>query len=143
MDMIAISFFVIYLGAMLAIAFYAYRRSKRTSEDYFVASRSIGPVVLFISMAATNFSAFTFFGFAGAAYKFGLAYYGIMAFGTGLMALSFFFLGRQIWRLGKEHGYITPPELIGDRFRSDSLRMIFLAVMVVFTLPYIATQAIG
>jgi SSS family solute:Na+ symporter len=143
MDMVAVSFFVIYLGVLLAIAFYAYRRSRRTSEDYFVASRSIGPVVLFMSMAATNFSAFTFFGFAGAAYKFGLAYYGIMAFGTGLMALSFFFLGRQIWRLGKERGYITPPELIGDRFKSDSLRMIFLAVMVVFTLPYIATQAIG
>ncbi|MGD9962338.1 MAG: sodium/solute symporter [Thermoplasmata archaeon] len=143
MDMVAVSFFVIYLGVMLAIALYAYRRSKKTSEDYFVASRSIGPVVLFLSLAATNFSAFTFFGFAGAAYKFGLAYYGIMAFGTGLMAISFFLLGRGIWRLGKERGYITPPELIGDRFDSDSLRMIFLAVMVVFTLPYIATQAIG
>ncbi|MDQ1371773.1 MAG: solute:Na+ symporter, family [Candidatus Thermoplasmatota archaeon] len=143
MDLIAVSFFVVYLGVMLAVAFYAYRRSKKTSDDYFVASRSIGPVVLFLSMAATNFSAFTFFGFAGAAYKFGLAYYGIMAFGTGLMAISFFLLGRGIWRLGKKHGHITPPELIGHRFNSDSLRMIFLAVMVVFTLPYIATQAIG
>ena len=143
MDMVAVSVFAAYLGVMLAIAVYAYRRSAKTSEDYFVASRSIGPVVLFLSLAATNFSAFTFFGFAGAAYKFGLAYYGIMAFGTGLMALSFFFLGRGIWRLGKEKGYITPAELIGDRFSSDSLRMVFLAVMVVFTLPYIATQAIG
>jgi SSS family solute:Na+ symporter len=143
MDTVAVSFFVLYLAIMLSIAAYAYRRSTKTSEDYFVASRSIGPLVLFLSLAATNFSAFTFFGFAGAAYKFGLAYYGIMAFGTGLMAISFYLLGRGIWRLGKERGYITPPELIGDRFRSDSLRMMFLAVMVVFTLPYIATQAIG
>lgn len=143
MDPVAISFFLVYLGLMLAIAVYAYKRSKRTSEDYFVASRSIGPVVLFLSLAGTNFSAFTFFGFAGASYKFGLAYYGIMAFGTGLMAISFYLLGRRIWKLGKEHGYITPPELIGDRFKSDSLRTVFLAVMVVFTLPYIATQAIG
>src|SRR4030065_453203 len=110
---------------------------------YFVASRSIGPVVLFISMAATNFSAFTFFGFAGAAYKFGLAYYGIMAFGTGFMALSFYFIGKKVWQLGKKHGYITPPELIGDRFKSDTLRTLFLVVMIVFTLPYLATQAIG
>lgn len=143
MDLIAIAFFAAYLGVMLSIAFYAYRRSTKTSEDYFVASRSIGPVVLFLSLAATNFSAFTFFGFAGAAYKFGLAYYGIMGFGTGLMAISFFLLGRGIWREGKKHGYITPPELIGGRFKSDSLRMVFLAVMVIFTLPYIATQAIG
>ena len=143
MDPFAISVFIAYLAIMLLIAFYAYKKSTKTSEDYFVASRSIGPVVLFLSLAGTNFSAFTYFGFAGAAYKFGLAYYGIMAFGTGLMAISFYFLGRRIWQLGKKHGYITPPELIGDRFKSDSLRMIFLAIMVVFTLPYIATQAIG
>ncbi|MEW5748800.1 MAG: sodium:solute symporter family protein [Candidatus Thermoplasmatota archaeon] len=143
MDVVAISFFAAYLAIMILIAFYAYRRSAKTSDDYFVASRSIGPVVLFFTLAATNFSAFTFFGFAGAAYKFGLAYYGIMGFGTGIMALSFFFLGRRIWRLGREKGYITPAELIGDRFSSDSLRMVFLGVMVVFTLPYIATQAIG
>jgi len=59
------------------------------------------------------------------------------------MALSFYIIGRKVWQLGKKHGYITPPELIGDRFKSDTLRMIFLLVMVVFTLPYLATQAIG
>jgi SSS family solute:Na+ symporter len=143
MDPLGVSFFVVYLLALLIIGFWAYRRSVRTSEDFFVASRNIGPIVLFLSMAATNFSAFTFFGFAGAAYKFGLAYYGIMAFGTGFMAISFYIVGRQVWRLGKKNGYITPPELVGDRFKSDSLRMVFLVVMVVFTLPYLATQAIG
>lgn len=143
MNSIAVFFFALYLASLLGIGVFAWRRSKRSSEDYFVASRSIGPIVLFMSMAATNFSAFTFFGFAGAAYKFGLAYYGIMAFGTGFMAISFYVIGRKVWRLGKKHGYITPPELIGDRFKSDTLRLVFLVVMVVFTLPYLATQAIG
>jgi SSS family solute:Na+ symporter len=143
MDPFGLSLFIIYLSALVAIGFWAYKRSKKSSEDFFVASRSIGPVVLFLSLAATNFSAFTFFGFAGASYKIGLAYYGIMAFGTGFMALSFYVIGRKVWQLGKKHGYITPPELIGERFKSDTLRMIFLLVMVVFTLPYLATQAIG
>ena len=143
MNALSVGLFIVYLGSLLAIGFLTWRVSHKTSEDYFVASRSIGPVVLFLSLAATNFSAFTFFGFAGAAYNFGLAYYGIMAFGTGFMAISFYIVGRKVWRLGKEHGYITPPELIGDRMNSDSLRIIFLAVMVVFTLPYLATQAIG
>ena len=143
MNAIAVVFFALYLASLLGIGLFAWRRSKRSSEDYFVASRSIGPIVLFLSLAATNFSAFTFFGFAGAAYKFGLAYYGIMAFGTGFMALSFYVVGRKVWRLGKKNGYITPPELIGDRFKSDTLRLVFLVVMVVFTLPYLATQAIG
>jgi len=140
---VAVMFFILYLSSLLGIGFFTWRKSRKTSEDYFVASRSIGPLVLFLTLAATNFSAFTFFGFAGAAYKLGLAYYGIMAFGTGFMAISFYLIGRKVWRLGKEHGYITPPELIGDRFKSDGLRMVFLSVMVVFTLPYLATQAIG
>src|SRR4030065_2202726 len=143
MALLSVGLFALYLSSLLAIGAYAWRRSKRTSEDYFVASRAIGRVVLFLSLAATNFSAFTFFGFAGAAYKFGLAYYGIMAFGTGFMALSFYFIGKKVWQLGKKHGYITPPELIGDRFKSDTLRTLFLVVMIVFTLPYLATQAIG
>ena len=143
MNLLSVGVFTLYLASLLGIGVYAWFKGRRTSEDYFVASRSIGPVVLFLSMAATNFSAFTFFGFAGAAYKFGLGYYGIMAFGTGFMAISFYLIGRKAWQLGKKHGYITPPELIGDRFKSDSLRIVFLVVMVVFTLPYLATQAIG
>jgi SSS family solute:Na+ symporter len=45
--------------------------------------------------------------------------------------------------MGKKNGYITPPELIGDRFNSTSLRLIFMGVMVVFTIPYLAVQAVG
>ncbi|MFP4491525.1 MAG: hypothetical protein ACLFNZ_08615 [Spirochaetaceae bacterium] len=41
-------------------------------------------------MAATNFSAFTFFGLSGAGYRTGYAFFPIMAYGTGFMALSFF-----------------------------------------------------
>jgi SSS family solute:Na+ symporter len=59
------------------------------------------------------------------------------------MAIMFFVIGRKVWILGKKKGYITPPELIGDRFNSKLLRIIFMVVMVVFTIPYLATQAIG
>lgn len=143
MDAAGLILFSSYLLILLGLGIYSHIKSKRTTEDYFLASRSIGPLVLFFSLAATNFSAFTFFGFAGASYKIGFAYYGIMAFGTGFMAISFYFIGKKIWKLGKEKGYITPPELIGDRMGSPSLRFLFMAVMVVFTIPYLATQAVG
>ena len=66
-----------------------------------------------------------------------------MAFGTGFMAIMFYIIGRKVWKLGKIKGYITPPELIGDIFNSKLLKIIFLFVMVIFTIPYLATQAIG
>lgn len=138
-----IAFVIVYFFILMGVGILAYRKTKKTPEDYFIAGRSFGPIILFFSLAATNFSAFAFLGFAGNAYKSGFGQYGIMGFGTAIMAIMFFVIGRRVWKLGKEKRYITPPELIGDRFNSRSLRLIFMGVMVVFTVPYLAVQAIG
>jgi len=140
---IFIGLVIVYFISLIALGIYAHNRTKKTPEDYFLANRTFGPIILFFTLAATNFSAFTFLGFAGKAYSNGFGQYGIMGFGTAIMAIMFFIIGRKVWRLGKEKGYITPPELVGDRFNSISLRLIFMIVMVIFTIPYLATQAIG
>jgi SSS family solute:Na+ symporter len=132
-----------YFSLLIVMGFVAYKKTKKTPEDYFIAGRTFGPIILFFSLAATNFSAFTFLGFAGNAYKMGLGQYGIMGFGTAIMAIMFFVIGRKVWIQGKEKKYITPPELIGRRFDSRPLRLIFMGVMVVFTIPYLAVQAVG
>lgn len=141
--MFFIFFLLLYFLLLMIFGWYAHRKTKKTPEDYFLASRSFGPFVLFFTLIATNFSAFTFLGFAGKAYKSGFGQYGIMSFGTAMMAIMFYVVGRKVWLLGKKRGYITPPELIGDRFQSVFLKWLFLAVMVIFTIPYLATQAIG
>ena len=133
---VVIGYFVVLLG----IGLLARRRYRGTSEDYFLASRTLSPLVLFLTMAATNFSAFTVFGFSGAGWESGYAYYPIMAFGTGFMALTFVLIGRPAWRLGKEHGLVTPPEMVFHLTGSVGLRVLFFVVMAVFTVPYLAMQ---
>ena len=66
-----------------------------------------------------------------------------MAFGTALAALAFYIVGYRAWRIARQHNYITPPELIGKTHSSTTLEMLYLIVMVVFTLPYLALQPIG
>ncbi|MGF3555293.1 MAG: sodium:solute symporter family transporter [Thermoplasmatota archaeon] len=134
---------LIYFSILISIGFIAFKKTKQTPEDYFIAGRTFGPIILFFSLAATNFSAFTFLGFAGNAFKSGLGQYGIMGFGTAFMAIMFFIIGRKVWKLGKEKNYITAPELIGNQFNSKFLRLLFMGVMVIFTIPYLAVQAIG
>ena len=141
--MIFIILVIVYFIVLLLLGFFAHKKTKKTPEDYFLANRTFGPLILFFTLAATNFSAFTFLGFAGKAYSSGFGQYGIMGFGTAIMALMFYVIGKKVWKLGKEKQYITPPELIGDRFNSISLRLLFMIVMVIFTIPYLATQAIG
>ncbi len=98
-----------YFFLLIIMGLLAYKKTKKTPEDYFIAGRTFGPIILFFSLAATNFSAFTFLGFAGNAYKIGLGQYGIMGFGTAIMAIMFYVIGRKIWKKGKEKRYITPP----------------------------------
>ena len=132
-----------YLAAVTLVGFLARRRSRPGQEDFFLAGRSLGPVLLLLTLAATNFSAFTVFGFAGAGYRIGYAYFPIMAFGTGFMALTFLFVGIPIWRAGRRLGAVSPPELIWHRFRNKPLRIAYLSVMVLFTVPYLAIQPMG
>jgi SSS family solute:Na+ symporter len=134
---------ILFFSILLFIGFLAKKKSVDTIEDYFVAGRSFGTIVLFFSLVATNFSAFTFLGFAGKSYTSGFGQYGIMAFGTGFMAITFYLIGRKVWRLGKDNGYITPAELVGKQMNSKLLQYVFMAVLIIFTIPYLATQAIG
>ena len=134
---------VIYLILLLVLGILAERIGKRDSEGYFLAGRGFKPVVLFFTMTATNFSAFFFLGFSGHAYRYGFAEYGIMVLGTAFMPVMFYLLGRKAWKLGREKGYTTAPELLGGEMDSRALQLLVMAIMVIFTLPYLAIQAVG
>ncbi len=135
---------IIVLGAyfltVLIIGLVARTHWKSSPETYFLADRRLGPLVLLGTMVATNFSAFTVFGTSGAGYRDGYAFFPIMGFGTGFMALTFWILGRRIWEIGSERRIVTPPELVASVYGSRLLGGIFAVVMIVFTVPYLALQ---
>ena len=129
-----------YFLIVLVIGLLAKTRWKSTPESYFLSDRGLGTPVLLGTMVATNFSAFTVFGASGAGYRDGYAFFPIMGFGTGFMALTFWILGRRIWQVGRDRGLITPPELVGDIYHNKGLSFLFALVMIIFTLPYLALQ---
>lgn len=115
---------------------------KMTSREQFtLAGRSLSGLLLFATMAATNFSAFTVFGLSGAGYRIGWAYYPAMAFGTGFMALSFIVLGIPMLRFSKIYGWISPAQFIETRYKSALLSKFYAFLIVVITIPYVAIQA--
>lgn len=132
-----------YLLALLLIAVAFRRVSSRNRLEFFLAGRRVSGILLFFTMAATNFSAFTVFGLSGAGYRIGYAFFPVMGFGTGFMAIGFLALGLRINTLARERGYVTPADFITDRYRSRPLGMLCSVVMIVFTLPYLATQAMA
>jgi SSS family solute:Na+ symporter len=125
---------------MVGFAVWARRDIGREDESYYLAGRSLSGPVLLITMAATNFSAFTVYGSSGASYRIGLSFLPIMAFGTGFMAVSMYFLGRKVRSRSIEHGAMTAPEMIRGQTGSRSAQATMATVLVLATIPYLALQ---
>ena len=77
--MIPVIVILAYLAVIAVIGSIAFRRSRENTEDFFLASRSIGSLVFFLSLFATNMTAFAIVGSSGAAYRQGIGIYGLMA----------------------------------------------------------------
>ena len=80
-----------YLVMVLFVGTISHRMFRGTGEDYFVASRSIGPFLLLMSLFGTNMTAFAILGASGEAYHAGIGVFGLMASISALVIPSVFF----------------------------------------------------
>ena len=141
-----ITLFVIigYLCLLLALGFFSNRLFRGTSKDYFVASHSIGPFLLLMSVFGTTMTAFALVGSTGKSFERGIGTYGLMASISGLVHAAIFFLvGIRLWALGKKHGYITQIQFFRARFESDGLGYLLFPILVLLVVPYLLIGIIG
>jgi len=133
-----------YLLVALGIGVVAYRLTERTAEDYFLASRTLGTVVLLFTTFATLLSAFTFFGGPNVSYNFGPEWILVMGLMDGVIfAVLWYVLGYKQWLVGKANGYVTLGEMLGDRFGSTTLRVLVAAISIFWLAPYVMLQQQG
>lgn len=133
-----------YLGLLLTFAAVAKRRLRRSSSDYFVASRSIGPFLLLMSVFGTTMTAFALVGSTGKAYDRGVGVYGLMASTSGIVhSLVFFLIGIPLWAIGKRHGFVTQIQFFRARFASDGLGYLLFPILVGLVIPYLLIGIIG
>ena len=134
----------LYLVALLALGALSKRAFRGTSQDYFVASRSIGPFLLVMSLFGTTMTAFALVGSTAKAYTHGVGVYGLMASWAGITHSAVFFLvGIKLWRLGRRYGYVTQVEYFRDRFQSERLGTILFPVLVLLVIPYLLIGLLG
>ncbi len=128
----------VYLALVLAIGAFSHRFLERTGEDYFVATRTIGPFVLLMSLFGTHMTAFSLLGASGEAYHRGIGVFALMASSSALVVpLVFHFVGARLWALGKRHGYLTQIQFFRDRWGSDGLGLVLFALILALLLPYL------
>ena len=135
---------LIYLCLVLLIGILSNRLFRGTGEDYFIASRSIGPFLLLMSLFGTNMTAFAILGASSEGYHNGIGVFALMPSGSALIIPTiFFFIGTRVWALGKRHNFLTQVQYFRQRWDSDGLGLLLFIVMIALLIPYLLIGVMG
>ncbi len=135
---------LVYLSLLLGLGLFSSRLFQGTKKDYQVASHSIGPFLLLMSMFGTTMTAFALVGSSGEAFREGIGVYGMLASSSGIVhSLCFFLIGLKVWRFARQQGYTTQIEFFRDRLESDFIGILLFPILVGLVIPYLLIGVIG
>ena len=137
--------FIAYSALMLFIGFYFYRQNKST-EDYFLGGRSMGPVVSALSAGASDMSGWLLMGLPGALYVSGFVD-SYIAIGLTIGAsLNWIFVAKRL-RIYTSvvSNSLTIPDYFETRFSDDKhiLRVVCAAVILIFFTFYVSSGLVS
>lgn len=133
---------VVYLGAMLVIGF-LYSRKNKTSDDFYLGGRKLGPFVTAMSAEASDMSSWLLMGLPGLAYLTGVADAGWTAIGLAVGTyLNWLFVAKKLRSYSNvADNAITVPDYFKKRYHDNSnLLLLFSAIFIIlFFIPYTAS----
>lgn len=131
----------LYLLLLLAFGIIGYRRRQAESEeDYFLAGRGQGWIVSSLTIMATFFSSFALLGAPGMVYRDGVVF-ALFSLNVPVAGVAIYLLGARIRRIGREHGYLTPADMIASHYDSRvALRLLVALVGLLYAIPYVVIQ---
>ncbi len=137
---------LIYFGLMIAIGFYAWRKSTASSEEYLLGGRNLHPAVAALSAGASDMSGWLLLGLPGALYAAGLveAWIGI-GLTVGALVNWIVVAPRLREQTERYDNSLTIPEFLSNRFPSKAmaLRVVSAVVIVVFFAVYTASGLVA
>ncbi len=133
---------VLYLAGMILIGFRMTRKNK-TSDDFYLGGRRLGPLVTAMSAEASDMSSWLLMGLPGVAYLTGLAEASWTAIGLAIGTyLNWLFVARRIRRYTEVCGNaITLPDFFAKRYRAENRALLSVSalIIVIFFIPYTAS----
>ena len=134
---------VIYMTAVILIGLVYARRANKSSEEYFLGGRSLGPWVTAMSAEASDMSGWLLMGLPGVAYWCGLADAFWTAFGLAVGTyLNWLIVSKRLRRYSiRANNSITLPEFFSNRFHEQkkTIMLISAAFILIFFTVYAAS----
>ena len=142
MTLIAWSWFflIIYIGGMLFIGYIASKRVKN-ADEYATARGGYGPFFLAMAFAATTASGATFLGGPGMVYTYGTAVLWTMLYPCAVY-IGILICIRLVATVGNRFADRSIPEFLGDRYASDTFRVL-VAIFSLVLFFYLAGQLVS
>ncbi len=127
---------VAYTVGLIAVGLFTSRR-MRTSEDFYLGGRKIGPWVTSLSYVAAYFSSVVIVGGGGFAYRYGMGTLWIGAINVLVgCTLVWIVLGRRLRRSSERLGTMTIPGFLAERFQTNAARVFTAVVIALFLIIY-------
>ena len=131
----------VYAAVLMGIGLWI-GRTVRSSAEFFVAGRRLGPSLLFSTMLAANIGAGSTVAAAGLGYADGLsAWWWVGSAGLGSIVLAVW-IGPRIRRIAAEHELRTLGDYLEYRF-GEQVRATITVLLWMGTLAILAAQIIG
>ncbi len=131
---------IIVLGSLIGFRAGAHR--EMDLEQWTVAGRGFGVMLVWLLLAGEVYTTFSFLGASGWAYSRGGPTLYILAYLTLGYVVAFFVLP-PLWEVAREHGLQTQSDFFRQRYGSVPLAALVALVGVVFIVPYLELQVDG
>lgn len=124
---------VIYMAAVIIIGIVFAKKANKSSENYFLGGRSLGPWVTAMSAEASDMSGWLLMGLPGVAYWCGLADAAWTAIGLAIGTyLNWLIVSKRLRRYSvKANNAITLPEFFSNRFKENKKIIMTLAALFI------------
>lgn len=131
---------VIYIIICAAIGIYT-SKYQTNAEEFYVAGKRLGPVVLGLAVSSTIMSGMGFVGSIGSVYADGYAPMSIMFFATAGTMISYLLLAEPLRRVSGRFGFVTLADFAYERFgKSEGARLVVTLSTILGVTGYIMTN---
>ena len=131
----------VYLAGMILVGVICSKRNRST-DDFYLGGRKLGPLVTAMSAEASDMSAYLLMGLPGVALLAGLPEATWTAIGLAVGTyLNWLFVAKRIRRYSQRIGAVTIPDFFSRRYHDQKhvLSIVAALVIIVFFIPYTAS----
>lgn len=139
---VALVMMIGYLIVALAIGILAGRGRGGSLNEFVVAGRKLGLIVMWFLMGGAIFSAFSFLGAPGWAYSRGAPAFYIIVY-TAFAILPWYIVGPKINKIGRKLNLYTVAGFLQGRYKNKALPILIGVLSLLAFIQYLATQMKG